>query len=53
MNRKRFLSFVKSRRGEYVGPCCELRLLAGNEWVCTSRLVTVDDYVVNENEMDW
>ena len=54
MNRKRFLSFGESLRGEYVSPSCEVRSLSGFQVVCVSaRTVTVDDFVIEENEFDW
>lgn len=53
MNGKRFLSFGLIHRTDYISPFCKLLPLDGNEFVCVSDYVTVDDYIINENEMDW
>ena len=54
MNRKRFLSMDKIRRVEYVSPSCVVRSVSGFQFVCEStRTVTIDDFVINENEFDW
>jgi hypothetical protein len=39
---------------KYLSPSCELRSMNEGQLLCVSdRSVTVDDYIVNENELDW
>ena len=39
---------------EYLSPACEVRSVSGFQVVCVStRTVTVDDFVIEENEFDW
>ena len=39
---------------KYFSPTCELRSVNGRQLLCASeRMVTIDDFVINENENDW
>ena len=39
---------------KYLSPSCELRSVSGFQLVCaSSRTVTIDDFVINDNEIDW